>query len=362
MRPTPLASTPCELGPTRRRLCARARVSSSWRRSSLPLPEKPDEMTTAAPAPLAAASRSTSATPSAGTATTTRSTGASRSARLRTVGTPSMTSASGCTTCRIPAYAEPRIASRTPCPKPPADRRTPTTATLAGCSSGRRDRAAARHSRWSAASTASREASVRSSTSTSPATVRAGGAEPGCAEDAEHAVVVTEDLRLEAADPVLPAERGEVLEEQAAQAPAPVLVGDQERDLGGVGGEQLGGRQTGDPATHDRHQGRRRGVVGSEEVVDVAPTRLPAGGEEPQSKRVDGHRLVQPQHGLAVVLAQRPDHRHGPVGEQHVRRLRAPVPGGEGRSRLVGHVPNVPERAATCQRPGPPIRGVPRHG
>ena len=172
LRPAPLASTPCELGPTRRRLCARARVSSSWRRSSLPLPEKPDEMTTAAPAPLAAASRSTSATPSAGTATTTRSTGPSRSARLRTVGSPSMTSASGCTTCTAPAYAELRIASSTPCPKPPADRRTPTTATLTGCSSGRSDRAAARHSRWSAASTASREASVRSSTSTSPATVR----------------------------------------------------------------------------------------------------------------------------------------------------------------------------------------------
>ena len=49
LRPAPLASTPCELGPTRRRLCARARASSSWRRSSLPLPEKPDEMTTAAP-------------------------------------------------------------------------------------------------------------------------------------------------------------------------------------------------------------------------------------------------------------------------------------------------------------------------
>ena len=180
----------------------------------------------------------------------------------------------------------------------------------------------------------------------------AGGAEPGRAEDAQHPVVVAEDLRLEAADPVPPAERGEVLQEQAAQAPAAVLVGDQERDLGGAGGEQLGGRQTGDPPTHERHQGRRRGVVGSEEVVDVEPTGLPAGGEEAQPQRVHGHRLVQPEHRVAVVLAQRPDHRDGPVGEQHVRGLRAPVPGGEGRSRLVGHVPNVPERAATCHRPG----------
>ena len=263
-----------------------------------------------------------------------------------------MTSASGCTTCTAPAYAELRIASSTPCPKPPADRRTPTTATLAGCSNGRSDRAAARHSRWSAASTASREASVRSSTSTSPCDRPAGGAEPGRAEDAQHPVVVAEDLRLEAADPVPPAERGEVLEEQAAQAPAAVLVGDQERDLGGAGGEQLGGRQAGDPPTHERHQGRRRGVVGSEEVVDVEPTGLPAGGEEAQPQRVHGHRLVQPEHRVAVVLAQRPDHRDRPVGEQHVRGLRAPVPGGEGRSRLVGHVPNVPERAATCHRPG----------
>ena len=181
----------------------------------------------------------------------------------------------------------------------------------------------------------------------------AGGAEPGRAEDAQHPVVVAEDLRLEAADPVPPTERGEVLEEQAAQAPAAVLVGDQERDLGGAGGEQLGGRQTGDPPTHERHQGRRRGVVGSEEVVDVEPTGLPAGGEEAQPQRVHGHRLVQPEHGVAVVLAQRSDHRDGPVGEQHVRGLRAPVPGSEGRSRLVGHVP----KRARAGRDVPPPRG-----
>ena len=258
--------------------------------------------------------------------------------------------------------AELRIASSTPCPNPPADRRTPTTATLAGCSNGRSDRAAARHSRWSAASTASRRRRCAARPPPRPATVRRVAREPGRAEDAQHAVVVAEDLRLEAADPVPPAERGEVLEEQAAQAPAAVLVGDQERDLGGAGGEQLGGRQAGDPATHERHQGRRRGVVGSEEVVDVAPTGLRL-GEKKRSRSVSTrHRLVQPEHGVAVVLAQRPDHRDRPVGEQHVRGLRAPVPGGEGRSRLVGHVPNVPERAAACHRPGPPIRGVPRHG
>ena len=87
-------------------------------------------------------------------------------------------------------------------------------------------------------------------------------------------------------------------------------------------------------------------------------TGRPAGGEEAEPERVHGHRLVQPEHGVAVVLAQRPDHRDGPVCEQHVRRLGAPVPWGEGRGRLVGHVPNVPERAVTCQRlaaadPGP---------
>ncbi len=178
LRRSPLSRTPWELGPTRRRLCARAIPSSSRRRSSLPVPEKPDEMTTAAPAPLAAASRSTSATPSAGTATTTRSTGPSRSARLRRVGMPSIDSAPGWITWSVPAYDELRIASSTPWPKPPAERRTPTTATLVGWSSGRRDRAAARHSRRSAASTASRETSVRSSTSTSPATVLRVAANP----------------------------------------------------------------------------------------------------------------------------------------------------------------------------------------
>ena len=115
---------------------------------------------------------------------------------------------------------------------------------------------------------------------------RAGGPEPGRAEDAQHAVVVAEDLRLEAADPVPPAEGGEVLEQQAAQAPATVLVGDQEGDLGAVGGEHLGGRQAGDPTADECDQRGRGGVVRSEEVVDVMPTGLPAGGEEAQPQRV----------------------------------------------------------------------------
>ena len=353
LRPAPLASTPCELGPTRRRLCARARVSSSWRRSSLPLPEKPDEMTTAAPAPLAAASRSTSATPSAGTATTTRSTGPSRSARLRTVGSPSIDVGLGVhhvhgagvrraadrvehavpEAARRPAYADHGDARRVQQrpERPGGGAPLPLV--------GRLDRLAG---------------GVGAQLDLHLARDRpAGGAEPGRAEDAQHPVVVAEDLRLEAADPVAPTERGEVLQEQAAQAPAAVLVGDQERDLGGAGGEQLGGRQTGDPPTHERHQGRRRGVVRSEEVVDVEPTGLPAGGEEAQPQRVHGHRLVQPEHGVAVVLAQRSDHRDGPVGEQHVRGLRAPVPGSEGRSRLVGHVP----KRARAGRDVPPPRG-----
>ena len=77
---------------------------------------------------------------------------------------------------------------------------------------------------------------MRSSTSTSPGHRRAGRRETGRAEDAEHAVVVAEDLGREAADPVAATEGGEVLQQQAAEATAPVLVGDQEGDLGAVGG------------------------------------------------------------------------------------------------------------------------------
>jgi hypothetical protein len=102
----------------------------------------------------------------------------------------------------------------------------------------------------------------------------------------QHAVVVAEYLGLEAADPVAPAEGGEVLQQQAAQATATVLVGDQEGDLGAVRGEQLGSRQAGDPAPYERHQRGRPGVVRSEEVVDVEPTGFQAGGEEAQPQRV----------------------------------------------------------------------------
>ena len=275
LRPSPLSRTPWELGPTSRRLCARAIPSSSSRRSSLPAPEKPDEITTAAPAPFAAASRSTSATPSAGTATTTRSTGSVEVAeaaaggeavdRLRLgvdhVERPGVRRAADrlehavAEAARGASYADDRHAGRVeqraqgPRCGPPL---TPVGGLhgLAGGVRAQLDLHLAGHG-------------------------PAGGREPGRAEDAQHAVVVAEDLGLEAADPVAPAEGGEVLEQQAAQAAATVLVGDQEGDLGAVRGEQLGGRQAGDPAADERHQRGRPGVVRSEEVVDVDADRPP---------------------------------------------------------------------------------------
>ena len=94
-------------------------------------------------------------------------------------------------------------------------------------------------------------------------------------EDAQHPVVVREHLGLESGDPVLAAQRREVLEQQAAEPPAPVLVGHQEGDLRAFVRQQLGGRQRCDAAADHGNQ-RDRLVVGLvEQVARRRPVRRP---------------------------------------------------------------------------------------
>ena len=104
--------------------------------------------------------------------------------------------------------------------RPSAERRTPTTATLSGASSGRSERASERHSRRSDASRAAAETSVRSSTDTSPCSVRREMAKPAPAEDPQHPVVVGQHVGVEAVEPVRAAQCGQVLQQQAAETAA----------------------------------------------------------------------------------------------------------------------------------------------
>ena len=106
----------------------------------------------------------------------TRSSGPGTACTFGYAGTPAIVppspSAAGCTTDSRPAYPPATMESSTARPMPSAERRTPTTATLSGASSGRSERASDRHSRRSDASRAAAETSVRSSTDTSPCSVR----------------------------------------------------------------------------------------------------------------------------------------------------------------------------------------------
>ena len=152
-----------------------------------------------------------------------------------------------------------------------------------------------------------------------------------------------------------------MLEQQAAQAAAAVLVGDEEGDLGAVRREQLGGRQAGDPAADDRHQRGRPGVVRVEEVVDVEPTGLPAGGEETQPQRVHRDLLVQLEDGVAVVRVRWTGSRRSCRRRAARPRARRSSPAGRRSGCLGGHVTNVPEPATACQSRARGVRRSPRH-
>ena len=142
--------------------------------------------------------------------------------------------------------------------------------------------------------------------------------EPGPAEHAQHAVVVTQHLGLEAGQPVRATQGGEVLEQQDAEPAAVVLVGHQERDLRALAVRHLGGGEPGDPAADHRDHRGRVGVGLVEEVLDVAPGGVAAGGEEAQPQGVLGDTGVQVEERLAVLGPQGTDHGDRPVGQQHV--------------------------------------------
>ena len=147
-----LQSSPRQFGPTIRRSWLRA-VWVSWRCSrapSAPSSPKPDETTTAARTPAAAASRSTPFTSAAGTHTTTRSTGSVTAARLGNASTPSREVSRGCTATTVPVKPPALMARSTVAPIPVPSERTPTTATDRGCSIGSSERVSAPKSRPSA--------------------------------------------------------------------------------------------------------------------------------------------------------------------------------------------------------------------
>ena len=169
-----LLITPRQFGPTTRMLWARANAASSrWSRApSAPSSWNPELITTAVGTPASAASATADSTLAAGTAMMARSTGAGRSAKDATAGTPSMTGSRGCTTWRSPVNPPARMLSRTARPIPCPSLRTPTTATLWGYSSGFSDRASARRSLASAAACPRVVVAVSSLTSTTSSAMR----------------------------------------------------------------------------------------------------------------------------------------------------------------------------------------------
>jgi hypothetical protein len=169
-----LTITPRQLGPISRMSCSRAvrRTRCCILAPSAPSSPKPDEMTTTAEMLARAASRTTASTWRAGTATIATSTCFGTSVRWRTAGTPSTEPTSGCTTCTSPVKPPSRIEVSTARPRPDPSRRTPTTATVRGCSRGASDLASEARSRRSATSTAAAVASVLISTRRTPWSLR----------------------------------------------------------------------------------------------------------------------------------------------------------------------------------------------
>ena len=149
--------------------------------------------------------------------------------------------------------------------------------------------------------------------------------EAGPAEHAEHAVVVAQHLGFEPRQAVRATEGGEVLEQQDAEPASVVLVGHQERHLGALAVHDLGSGQPGNPAAeHCDHRGRV-GVGLVEEVLDVAPGGVAAGGEEAQSQGVLGDAGVEVEERLAVLGSQGTDDGDRAVGQQHVGGRHRPI-------------------------------------
>ena len=293
----PSAMTPCEFGPTSRTLWARASASRSRPAAVWPGPESPDDTTTAAPTPACAGVRhhvhhlvgrhdhddQVDGVRHRGDRRVRRHTGhlVAFGVRLRV------------------HDAEPAVVPARP--DRVEDRAAQTAAVTAyadhGDAGGRQQRpqrAGLRAPLAPVGGVQRRGRHVGAQLDGDLAVRRAPrDREAGPAEHAEHAVVVAQHLGLEPGQAVRATQGGEVLEQQDAEPASVVLVGHQERHLGALAVHDLGRGQPGNPAADHRDHRGRVGVGLVEEVLDVAPGGVAAGGEEAQPQGVLGDAGVE---------------------------------------------------------------------
>ena len=159
---------------------------------------------------------------------------------------------------------------------------------------------------------------------------------PGRAEGLDHPVVVGQHLGGEALEPPLAARLGQVLQEQLGDAPAVVLVLDEERHLRRprplVGvvlvGDGVVAADRDHPAPQQHHQRHPAVVVDLGEPPHVAVGEVRHRAEEPVVLRPVAHPGVELDQQLGVLGPDRPDVRRPPVTQQDVG---LPVPGRCGR-------------------------------
>ena len=149
----------------------------------------------------------------------------------------------------------------------------------------------------------------------------------GLLEDGDHAAVLRQDLRDEPPHAPFPGGRGEVLEQDRAQAAALVGVGDVERDLGLVGADAVVPRDADDLVVTDgsgpaRHRDQRHpvDVVDGDQPREVALGQPLQRGEEAQVRRPLRLPDVERLERVGVVGAQR-SHVRGRAVVQHDVRL-----------------------------------------
>ena len=258
-----LLISPRQFGPTIRMLRRRARssIARCIAAPSSPSSSKPEEMTTAAGMPASAASSRVASTRVAGTATTARSTRPGTSTRRGRAGTPPTSETVGCTACTVAGeatgddraehggahagavatYAGDRHAARIEEGLEGAGL-GPALPLVRGVQRGRRRGGV--HLDLDAASLHGPR-----------------DREAGVDEDAEHAVVLTQDLGDEAAQASFPTGCGEVLEKQAARTETVQGVVDQERHLRGTGLDGLRGTEGDQAAVPLDDEGQGPGIV-----------------------------------------------------------------------------------------------------
>ena len=82
----------------------------------------------------------------------------------------------------------------------------------------------------------------------------------------------------------------------------------------------LSRRDGDDVVAHRRDEGGDRGAGSPDQVLDVAVSRLPVQGEEPQPEVVVGHPVVQGDQLRLVLANHGADRRDPPVGQEHISR------------------------------------------